>query len=473
MEDNKRKSHQEKPSNIFNLPHNESLEETIIGCLLLESTAIMSVCKILSPDMFYNSVYKTIYAVIEDMHYRYERPDLVTVLQELTKKGLLDEIGGPYRLATLSQNVASTSNVDKYAMVIKQLWLSRKIAIFGMTITQKACDPTSDVDDVLSEMDREVKSISDSAVEKDAIMTVGQAAQGSVAEYYNCRQGDRKSITTGIEKLDSVLGGGFKDNQMIVLAARAAMGKTSVMLHFAESAARADKHVLAFSLEMSSEELAGRLIVSVADIDSQGYRQGLLKLDEEQRLGPAMNKLSETKIDISDTANVTINKIRSIAMEQQRKGRLDMIMIDYLQLIDMRQGNKSYGREQEVSQTSRACKMLAKELKVPVIVLSQLSRAVEQRVDKRPMLSDLRESGAIEQDADVVIFIYRDEYYNDNAEKGMGELVIAKQRGGGTGIVPFSYNESLTRIGDYKGPMPMYASVEQNRPLSNQSKTPF
>ena len=320
-----------------------------------------------------------------------------------------------------------------------------------------ATDPTADIDDVLTTVIKKIEGIAENTAYNSRMIDISTVATQCIAEYEKrremARNGKKIGLTTGLSKLDHITGG-WKPGQLIILAARPAMGKTAMLLHFAKSASIAGIPVVIFSLEMEVQALTNRALLSESEVNSDRFKAGTLSTEEETSLCQAIGQISCLPISLDDSANISMQQIKARARELRRKGKCGLVLIDYLQLIDMRSINRSYTREQEVSQCSRAAKIMAKELGVPVILLSQLSRQVEGRSDKMPLLSDLRESGAIEQDADIVMFIHRPEYYSEKAEKGFGVIRIAKQRDGTTGDIRFRYNESLTKITDYDKELP-------------------
>lgn len=439
------------------LPNNSETEKAVIGALLIESEAIIEVVDILKPEIFYDISLGKIYATIVNLYAENIKPDLITVTKYLIKSGELDKVGGPFALSMLSGNIASSANIVEHAQYLHQLWLARSLAVAGMRIASKSVNPTIDIADTVTDAIKMIERIAENTAYDSRVSDISSVAKQCIDSYQIRKEkainGQKVGVTTGLSKLNCITGG-WKPGQLIILAARPAMGKTALLLHFAKSAAINGTPVAIFSLEMGNVSLADRLILSESDIDSDRYRFGQLSGEEESRLCHAVDNISLLPISVDDTPSINIQQIKVRARNLQRKDRCGLILIDYLQLIDMRSANKSYNREQEVSQCSRSAKVMAKELGVPVILLSQLSRQVEGRSDKMPMLSDLRESGAIEQDADVVVFIHRPEYYNKTAERGFGEIRVAKQRDGATGDIRFRYNDNLTKITDYESSMP-------------------
>lgn len=441
----------------FNLPHSPEAEKAVIGMLLIESTAINEVSTILSADTFYNPSLALIYTAIVSLTEKGERPDMVGVVKELVRAGKFEEAGGGLALSELTAAVGSAVNVLDHSMYIHQLYLARKLAIVGQMISAKALDRGNDVDEVITESLQMVEQVADKTCYNANAVDLRKSVIESVNLYKEreerSRKGLKTGIPTGLEKLDKITGG-WMAQQLVIIAARPAMEKTAFMLHAARAAAAYGVPTLIFSLEMSVGMLTDRMVVSESDLKADRFKNGYLSDNEMPVLCDAAGRLSKLPVVIDDTTNISIQQIKARAKNLQRKGKCGLVMIDYLQLIDVRAGNKSYNREQEIAQCTRSAKNMSKELNIPVILLSQLSREVEKRADKTPILSDLRESGAIEQDADIVLFIHRPEYYDSNADKGSGVLRIGKQRDGQCGDIKFRYNESLTRIADYDVEIP-------------------
>ncbi|RHJ78085.1 replicative DNA helicase [Parabacteroides sp. AM08-6] len=439
------------------IPYSEKVEQIVLGMLMLESTAINEVDVLLKPETFYKPAHALIYQAIQAVSQEGYSPDMVLVFNRLNKENKLNEVGGAYYLSELISRVASCSNLLEHAKYLHQLHLARMLVVAGQTITAKAYDNSLDIDDTISDS---IKLIEDIAV----FTTYGcnyvdlRSSVSASMELYQLRKervsnGLKSGISTGLDKLDRVLSG-LREQQLIILASRPAMGKTSFALNIALNAAMSGIPVVIFSLEMSSVSLTDRFIISIGRLNANDYRNARLTDDAESQMCDAVDKLSSLPVTIDDTSGLSMGQIKSRAKNLQRKGKCGLVIIDYLQLIDMRSGNKSYTREQEVTQATKEAKQLAKSLNVPVLLLSQLSRKCEERADKTPILSDLRESGSIEQDADVVLMIHRPEYYDKNEEKGVGILRIAKQRDGQSGDINFRYNESLTRFSDYENQTP-------------------
>ena len=446
-------------NNNLQLPQASDLEAAVLGAMLLESDSVARIADTLRPEHFYDALNRQIYEVICQMYDNGDQIDLYTALMRCKALRLPTEVNIASYLAELTSKVASAAHIEHHAQSIVQQYIRRNTYIEATRLATQCLDNSEDVADILSNLNR-IADEGNGAITGGNAKHIGEVAAEALREaekrQQQTKQGICIGIPTGITRLDT-LTGGWKPTQLIVLAARPAMGKTAVMLHFALSAAQAGKAVCIYSLEMSDVSLANRLLLSVANVDAQRYRAGNLTNDDWHRLEEASATLNTLPIYIDDNPSVTMRYIRSKSKMMQKRGQCDIIFADYLQLVDMA-GGKGKSREQEVAQASRAAKVIAKELNVPFVLLSQLSRKVEDRADKTPQLSDLRESGAIEQDADVVAFIHRPAYYDEEVmdspkgqipTEGVGVLTIAKQRDGGTEAVIFSHNYSMTRIGDY------------------------
>lgn len=437
----------------FVLPHSLETERCVLGMLLIDSHAVYEVEELLSPEVFYDARLGKIYAAVASIAAEGGRPDLVLVQSRLAGMGSTDSVGDAVLLCELVSSVASSVNVAVHACRLRELYLARRLVTEAGMIRREASDPTLDIADVIGDSIKRVEAVADLAVLSDSFSSVGKLARESVDAYHRrealARAGRRTGIPTGLQKLDYITGG-WRAGDLILTAARPSMGKSAFMLHFARTAAEAGTPVVIFSLEMGRESLASRLIVADSGVEPERYKNGLLSDSDHAGLYDATGRLSYLPILVDDSSNLTIRQVKARTAALVRKGKCGLVMVDYLQLLDMRSTNRAYNREQEVAQCTRQAKLMAKELDVPVMLLSQLSRKNEERRDKTPLLSDLRESGAIEQDADIVLFVHRPEYYAEpDAVAGVGTLRIAKQRNGPTGDIRFRYNESLTKISDY------------------------
>ena len=435
-----------------------SAERYVIGCLLLESSAICRVAEILRDDCFADQRLKLVYQAVKDIWNDGQQPDIISVTNRLLQTGDLENAGGAYLISQYASNVGSTTNLEEHAMFIRQCYTSRKLMEAGVTIRSLSMDTSADVGDQVAKAIRIVEDVMNDMDYSNPIRTMAESTDRALAEYEKREQINREGkpwgLRSGIRILDRYLHG-FKPGQLIVVGARPGMGKTSLLLHFAKSIAQANERVAIFSLEMNDVSLANRLLLSCTDIDRNAFKDGRLTPQDRNKLIEASGYLRSLPIHIDETPSLSIQQIKVRSMNLKRKSGLSAIMIDYLQLMNMKSENRNYNREQEIANTTKQLKQLAKELDVPVILLSQLNRNIEQKLQggkkttSTPMLYDLRESGAIEQDADVVLLIHRPEYYQDtDAIKGIGLINIAKQRDGCTGKVEFAYSEDLTKIGD-------------------------
>ena len=428
-------------------PNDIEAEQAIIGSMLTDRDAVISAIEVLKPDDFYREDNKTIYEAILNLYNRSEPIDIITVRAELESMGRLDNVGGLEYLAELPEKVPTTANAMKYIKIVEEKATLRNLIKTANEIIELGYNPTEDVDDIMEGAEKKIFNIMQDKDQKgySPLKDVLVESFTKLEELYNRKQ-HITGVPSGFTDLDYRTAG-FHGSELILIAARPAMGKTAFALNIATNAAlRANVPVAVFSLEMSKEQLVNRILCSESMVDSNKVRTG--KLDEEDwtKLAETIGPLSEAEMYIDDTPGINIMEIRAKCRKLKIEKNIGLVVIDYLQLI---QGtNKRNGsREQEISEISRSLKILAKELDVPVIALSQLSRAAEQRPDHRPMLSDLRESGAIEQDADIVMFLYRDDYYNEDSEKkNIAEVIIAKHRAGSTGTVELLWLGNYTKF---------------------------
>ena len=428
-------------------PHDIEAEQAIIGSMLTDRDAVISAIEVLKPDDFYREDNKTIYEAILNLYNRSEPIDIITVRAELETMGRLDNVGGLEYLAELPEKVPTTANAMKYIKIVGEKATLRKLIKTANEIIELGYDPTEEVDDIMEGAEKKIFNIMQDKDQKSfsPLKDVLVESFTKLEELYNRKQ-HITGVPSGFIDLDFKTTG-FHGSELILIAARPAMGKTAFALNIATNAAlRANVPVAVFSLEMSKEQLVNRILCSESMVDSNKVRTGKLDENDWAKLADVIGPLSEAEMYIDDTPGINIMEIRAKCRKLKIEKNIGLVVIDYLQLI---QGtNKRNGsREQEISEISRSLKILAKELNVPVIALSQLSRAAEQRPDHRPMLSDLRESGAIEQDADIVMFLYRDDYYNpDTEKKGVAEVIIAKHRGGSTGTVELLWLGNYTKF---------------------------
>ena len=428
-------------------PHDEDAEQAVLGSMLTDNDAVMAAVEVLKEDAFYREDNKIIYQAILNLYSKSEPIDIITLKDELESMGKFEQVGGFEYLASLPDKVPTTANVQKYIKIVEEKSVLRNLIKTANEIIELGYNPTEDVEDIMDGAEKKIFDIMQSKNTKSytPIKDVLVESFTNLEKLYNQKQ-HVTGVPTQFYDLDDKTAG-LHGSELILVAARPAMGKTAFALNIATNAAlRANVPVAIFSLEMSKDQLVNRMLCSEAMVDSNKVRTG--KLDEEDwtKLAEAIGPLSEAGVYIDDTPGISVMEIRTKCRKLKMEKNIGIVVIDYLQLISG--SNKRNGsREQEISEISRSLKVLAKELNVPVIALSQLSRAVEQRDDHRPMLSDLRESGAIEQDADIVMFLYRDDYYNkESAEKDIAEVIIAKQRGGSTGTVKLYWMGNYTKF---------------------------
>ena len=428
-------------------PHDIEAEQAIIGSMLTDKDAVISSIEVLKADDFYREDNKAIYEAILNLYAKSEPIDIITVKSELEAIGKFEQIGGLEYLANLPEKVPTTANASKYIKIVEEKSLLRKLIKTANEIIESGYDPTEEVEDVMENAEKRIFDIMQNKDKKGYahIKDVLVDSFTQLEQLYNQKQ-HITGVPSGFSELDFKTAG-FQKSDLILIAARPSMGKSAFALNLATNAAvRANVPVAIFSLEMSKEQMVNRILCSEAMVDSNKVRTGKLEEDDWSKLAGAIGPLSEAEIYIDDTPGITVTEIRAKCRKLKLEKNIGMVVIDYLQLI---QGtNKRNGsREQEISEISRSLKILAKEIEVPVIALSQLSRAVEQRQDHRPMLSDLRESGAIEQDADIVMFLYRDDYYNKESDrKDIVEVIISKQRSGSLGTVDLLWLGSYTKF---------------------------
>ena len=428
-------------------PHDLEAEQAILGSMLTDKDAVISAIEVLKEEDFYREDNRAIYVAILNLYNRAEPIDIITVKAELEAMGKFEQVGGLEYLAELPEKVPTTANAMKYIKIVEEKSILRNLIKTANEIIELGYDPTEDVEDIMEGAEKKIFNIMQNKNQKGytPIKDILVDSFTQLEELYNIKQ-HITGVPTGFTELDYKTAG-FHGSDLILIAARPAMGKSAFALNIATNAAiKAKVPVAIFSLEMSKEQMVNRILCSEAMVDSNKVRTGKLEEDDWTKLAGAIGPLSEAEIYIDDTPGISVMEIRAKCRKLKLEKNIGMVVIDYLQLV---QGsNKRNGsREQEISEISRSLKILAKEIGVPVVALSQLSRAVEQRPDHRPMLSDLRESGAIEQDADIVMFLYRDDYYNQDSEKkDIAEVILAKHRGGSTGTVELLWLGSYTKF---------------------------
>lgn len=431
-------------------PQNVEAEQSVLGSMLLDKEVVPTIFEILKSEDFYRQDHKEIYEAIMDLFEKADPIDLVTVADQLKLRGSLDAVGGLEYLTNIATAVPTTANAKHYAKIVEEKSILRRLIKVSSDIVNMGYEAAEEVSYVL---DRAEQNIFDILQKRNKqgfshIKDVLMDAYTKLEELYN-NKGFITGIPSGFTDLDHKTAG-FQNSDLILVAARPAMGKTSFVMNIAAFAAIYKKvPVAVFSLEMSKEQLVNRMLCCEAMVDSQRMRTGRLEDDDWKKLARATGPLSEAPIYIDDTPGTSVMDIRAKCRRLKLEKNLGLVVIDYLQLMQGR--GKNDNRQQEISEISRSLKILAKEIHVPVITLSQLSRAPEQRTDHRPILSDLRESGAIEQDADLVMFLYRDDYYNEESEKkNVAEVIISKHRNGSTGTVELRWFGEYTKFGNLK-----------------------
>jgi len=427
-------------------PQNLEAEQCVLGSVLLQQGSMSKVIEVLTEDDFYREAHKNIFAAMVSLFDKGEPQDLITVTNHLNDSNKLDEVGGPTYLATLTDIVPVAANIVYYSKIVREKSVLRQLIQTGTEIASRCYEEQDDIDGLLDEIEQTVFEISRAKSSQSfyPINSIITDAFKAVEKLF-----ERKELITGVPsgyvEFDKMTAG-LQPSDLIILAGRPSMGKTALAMNMVQHAAIQYKvPVGVFSLEMSKEQLGMRMLCSVSRVDSHRLRTGFLKDHDWPKLTRAAGTLSEAPIYIDDTPAITVLEMRAKARRLKTEHNLGLIVVDYLQL--MRGRSSTERREQEISEISRSLKAMAKELHVPVIALSQLNRSLESRPNKRPQLSDLRESGAIEQDADLICFIYRDEVYNkseDNPKRGIAEVIIGKQRNGPTGFVELAFLDRFT-----------------------------
>ena len=428
-------------------PHDIEAEQAIIGSMLTDKDAVIAAVEVLQEQDFYREDNKIIYSAILNLYNRAEPIDIITLKSELKSMGKFEAVGGLEYIVQLPDKVPTTSNVEQYIKIVEEKSMLRALIKTADELITLGYDPTQEVEQVIDTAEKKIFQVMQKKNQKgySSIKDILVDTFTQLEQLYN----QKESITgvpTGFVDLDYRTSG-LHNSDLILVAARPAMGKSAFALNIATNAAvRAKVPVAIFSLEMSKEQMTNRILCSEAMVDSAKVRTGKIDDDEWAKLAATSGELSEAGIYIDDTPGISIMEIRAKCRKMKLEKNIGLVVIDYLQLV---QGSNKKGgsREQEIAEISRSLKILAKEIDVPVIALSQLSRAPEQRIDHRPMLSDLRESGSIEQDADIVMFLYRDDYYNEDTEKkNIAEVIIAKHRSGATGTVELLWLANYTKF---------------------------
>ncbi|NOY85728.1 MAG: replicative DNA helicase [Deltaproteobacteria bacterium] len=430
-------------------PQNLEAERAVLGAILLDNEVIFTVLEVLDPNAFYQEGHRTIFSSMLSLNERGQPIDLVTLTNRLRSDGLLERAGGAAYIPSLAEAVPTSAGAAHYANIVKEKAILRALITTSSEIVEECFDSPGDVDEIIDEAERRIFQISDRRIGATffSIKEIVKSSFRTIEGLY-ARKEHVTGVPTGFKDIDD-LTSGLQSSDLIIVAGRPSMGKTAFALNIAQNAACAGKlNVAIFSLEMAREQLVTRMLCSEARIDAHRLRSGYLGDTDWPKLTRAAGLLSDASIFIDDTPALSAMEMRAKTRRMKADKGLDLVIVDYLQL--MRGRGRIDNREQEISEISRSLKALAKELALPVVALSQLNRAVENRQDKRPMLADLRESGAIEQDADVIFFIYRDEFYDKNsADKGTAEIIIGKQRNGPVGTRKLAWLDKYTRFEDF------------------------
>ncbi len=433
---------------LRSMPHSIEAEQSVIGSMIVDKTSIAEAMEVLKTEDFYKDAHKVIFTAILDLYQKDIGVDIITLTEHLKSKEKLEAAGGITYISELSGSVISTANVQSYIKIVSDKAVLRRLIKSSTKIIEESYNNQDDVLGAIDLAEKEIFNIANSKSTSDfeSMSTVLERGFLEIERLFN-NKGETTGVASGFRELDDKTSG-FQKGDMVLIAARPSMGKTTFALNLAEYAAlRSGKSIAVFSLEMSKEQLAYKLLCSEAHVDMLRLRTGNLDDKDWENIAKASGPLASAKIFIDDTAGISVMEMRSKCRRLKLEQGIDLIVIDYLQLMSGSKGNES--RQQEVSEISRSIKALAKEMQCPVIALSQLSRAPEARADHRPMLSDLRESGSIEQDADLVMFLYRDEYYNKETEdKNVAECIIAKQRNGPTGTVKLAWLGQFSKFGN-------------------------
>lgn len=428
------------------MPYNAEAEQSVLGSILIDRDCIATVSVILSTEDFYFDHNKFIFEIMQEQFNLNQPIDVITVSEALKREDQLDAVGGISYLSTIASNVPTTANVTQYAQIVLQKSILRKLIRAGNEISQIAYAETDSAEFVLEQAERMIYDISQGKESKGVVHIKELLGESfSNIQKISENKGKTTGVPTGFTYLDSKTAG-LQKSDLILIAARPAMGKTSFALNIVQNAAiRYKVPCILFSLEMSREQITNRIICSEALISGNKLKDGSLDTQDWVKIGENLASIAEAPIYIDDTPSINVSEMRAKCRRLKQQKGLGLIVIDYLQL--MQSTKRTENRQQEVTEISRSLKILAKELNVPVVTLSQLSRGPESRSDKRPMLSDLRESGAIEQDADIVMFLYRDEYYNtDTDDKNIAECIIAKHRNGEVGKIKLWWEAQYTKF---------------------------
>lgn len=439
------------PKNDRSMPSNIEAEQAALGAMFIDDEAVNTCLQILKPNDFYREDHRIIFECMQALHLKNEPIDMITVTESLTQKNLIDKAGGAGFIAQLNNTVPTAANVKYYADIVREKSELRNLIHAATEIAGRAYEASEDIANIIDDAEKRIMEIG-SRRSNNGIVPINNIVMETITRFetmYNSK-GQLLGISTGFKDLDDYLSG-LQKSDLLLVAARPSMGKTAFTLNIAANIAiKARRPVAFFSLEMSASQLMMRIISSLGGVNTQQARTGQVSDEDWNKVMATASGIYDAPLYIDDTPGISIMDLRSKARRIKAEHGLDLIIIDYLQLMTGR--SNSEGRQQEVSEISRSLKALARELDIPIITLSQLNRGVESRTIKRPMLSDLRESGSLEQDADVVMFLYREDYYNPDAErKNITDIIIAKHRNGPIGDVQLYFNKDLTRFENYTG----------------------
>ncbi len=442
-------------SYITHIPPNDiEAEQSVLGSMIIDKDAITTAVEILTENDFYRPDHQKIFKAIAELFFKGEPVDLITLKNKLEQEGIFEQVGGIKYIGTLANSVPTSAHIKKYSKIVEEKSLLRKLIKFSQTLSSMSYEANDNVETIIEFAQKSIFDIMQNrhTEEFSHIKDVLPKTFEKIEQTYN-NKGETIGLATGFLDLDMKTAG-LQPSDLILIAARPSMGKTAFALNIAQYVSvRNNIPIAIFSLEMSKEQLVNRILSAEAHIDAQKLRTGDLDPEDWLNIVQSMGPLSSAPIYIDDTPSITVNEVRSKCRKLKLEKGLGLVIIDYLQLMSANPNTKGDNRQQEISEISRSLKALAREIDAPVIALSQLSRACEARADHRPMLSDLRESGAIEQDADIVAFLYRDEYYNpDTEKKGVAEVIIAKQRNGPTGTIDLMWLGKYTKFSNIQQP---------------------
>lgn len=435
-------------------PQATDLEEAVLGALMIDPDITDNVLSLLKPEMFYTQANQIVFESLKELYGSGKQIDILTISEQLRKKQQLEQIGGVVYLSQLTSRIGSGAHAAEHAMIILQKFVMREGVRIASQLSEMAFDESTEPEDMIAQMFSNVNDLQSVLTSTKRGSTLQEALEMSAEGYFNRvkmrKIGQTTGVKTPLKSIDKMTSG-WQQSDLIIVAARPSMGKTAFAISCATEAAKSARAPVIFSIEMTTEKLADRIIIGEGHLDPNQFRGGSLSPHDEQLIEKVISDMSHLGIHIDDTPKQSVSDIWGKCRILKNKNECDMVIIDYVGLIQSVKG-RGKSREQEVSEISSSLKAMAKDLNIPVMVLSQLNRGVEMRQDKRPNLSDLRESGSLEQDADLVAMLYRDEYYNPGNNVGVGECIIAKHRNGPCGMIEFLYNTSLTRIYEEENP---------------------